>query len=559
MKFSSRLILFLTIFILTPAYSQVENVPLEHPVYTFLKEMKVKKIISYINEDIPNISRFEVRDFLKVIESKKEELSGVELSLLNRYKTEFYEILDEENSTYFFQPGKDFGTSLSELFSNKVKYLYAYQEENANVFLEAIGHYYYGQSWKPFTNNAHLYDIGFQVRGTFFKHLGYNFNWLKGAVSGNKAAAELTDPRLLHNFKWIEDSENINNYTFTRGYIKYHIQPAENMNLSIQLGREPITVGYGYGNKLMLSGLNPIFDFLQFNFSYGIVHYTSIHASTVGRFSMDPSERHTKYWAFNRLKLSFKNLFDIGLGESIVYSGRGIELAYLSPFVFYKFIELSLQDRDNGNLYIDLQTNFLKNLEFQATFLLDENILFNLGELDRFINKTGYQLGAFWYQPFALKDLSLIFEYTRIRPYVYSHKNFKNTYTAWEVILGHPIGPNSDEIFTKVAYNLNDWVRLEFKYRHIRRGENVYDEEGNLVKNVGGDVFLSHDASRDNDKAIFLDGVRINNDIFDVCIRLEPARDYIFDIMYSYGIENNITQASKIYSSYGIIKFSLRY
>lgn len=521
--------------------------------------MKVKKIIPYINEDIPNLSRFEVRDYLKVIESKSGQLSEVEISLLNRYKSEFYDILDEENSTYFFQPEKSFWKSVSEIFTNKIKYLYAYKEKNANFFLEALGNYYYGQSFKPEVNNTHLYDIGFRIRGTFFKHLGYYFTVIKGGASGSRKLAEIVKPGILQSFKWIENSEDMNNYDFTEGYIKYHTRPAEKMNLSIQLGREPKTAGYGYGNKLMLSGHNPTLDFIQFNFSYGILHYTSIHASTVGKFSQDASKRYTKYWAFNRLKLSFENLFDIGIGESIVYSGRGLELGYLTPFAFYKFIEHSLQDRDNGNLYLDIQTSFIKNLELQATFFLDENILFNFGELNKYINKTAYQVGAFWYQPLSIDNLSLIFEYTKIRPFVYTHNNFKNTYTAWEVILGHPIGPNSDEIFTKAAYNFNDWIRLTFNYRFIRSGENVYDVDGNLIENVGGDVFTPYGPASESEDAYFLDGIRINNNIFEGGLRIEPARGFIFNIIYNYNIQSNITEGYKNYLSYGYIQFTLEY
>ena len=116
---------------------------------------------------------------------------------------------------------------------------------------------------------------------------------------------------------------------------------------------------------------------------------------------------------------------------------------------------MSLQDRDNGNLYFDIQTSFIPNLELQGTFFLDENILSNLAELDSFKNKTAYQLGLFWYEAFTINNLSWILEYTRIRPYVYSHANIKNTYTAWGTNLGHRIGPNSDEIFTRLAYNVN--------------------------------------------------------------------------------------------------------
>ena len=192
----TRLFYFLIVivFTLSNTFSQVENVPLTHPVYTFLKEMKVKRIIPYINEDLPNLSRFEVRNHLETIGKKFVELSSTEKKLLNRYKTEFYESLDTDTTTYFFHPEKSFSTSLSEIFSNKVKYLYAYRDKNANVYMDIIGHVYYGQTFKPKVNNSTLFDGGLRIRGTVFNHLGYSLSFLKGGASGSMEIAELIEP-----------------------------------------------------------------------------------------------------------------------------------------------------------------------------------------------------------------------------------------------------------------------------------------------------------------------------------------------------------------------------
>jgi hypothetical protein len=559
MKIASRYLIIISIILSATVFPQVENVPLNHPVYTFLKEMKVKNIIPYISEDVPNLSRFQVKDYLKQVEEKLNELSNTERNLLNRHKAEFYELLDPDNTTYFFHPDKDFGTSLSDAFSNKVKYFYAYTEENANVFVEMLGHYYYGQQFEPYVNNAHLFDIGFRIHGTLFNHLGFQMSVLKGGAAGSNKVAEIIEPKILQSFKWVEAGENISNYEFTEGYLKFNTEPAEDMNLSVQLGREYKTVGYGYGSKLVLSDDGPPLDFIGFDFNYGIVKFSSIHGSTVGDFSFNMDERYTKYWAFNRLKLSFENLFDIGIGENIVYSGRGFELGYASPLAFYKFVEVSNQDRDNANLYFDLQTSFISNLELQATFFLDENILSNLQNLESYKNKTAYQLGAFWYEAFTLDDLSLIFEYTKIRPFVYSHVDIKNTYTAWETNLGHPIGPNSDEVFSKVTYNLMEWVRLSLDYKFIRRGENIYDDQGNLIKNVGGDLNISHGPSPENENAYFLDGIRFSNNIFQLGIRIEPIRDFVFDIIYNYDQEKNLSEGTISKQSYALIKFQIGY
>ncbi|MGQ9644696.1 MAG: capsule assembly Wzi family protein, partial [Ignavibacterium sp.] len=460
-------------------FAQIENIQIQHPVYSFLKEMNVKGMIDNIKEDDPVLSRFEVIDLLRKIKSNAQQLSETENKLVEKYLSEFSDELNTENSTQLFNPDENFFSELPEMFSQKVKYLYGYKNESANIYLEWLGHFYHGQRFTPTpTNNANLYDIGFRMRGTLFSHLGYNLTVIKGGASGNKGIAETIEPKLLSNFKWVENIENIGNYGFNYGYLKYFTAPTENMNLSFQLGREDITFGYGYGSKLVLSGDNPTLDFIKFNFDYGVIHFTSLHASTVGNFSYDINERYTKYFALNRLKLSFKNLFDFGIGETMIYSGRGIELGYLSPLAFYKFIEMDLQDRDNGTLWMDFQTNFLKNIQFQATFFLDENILSNLQELDRYTNKTAYQLNAFWYSPFNIDDASLILEYTKIRPYVYTHRDPKNTYTAFGTNIGHRIGPNADELMFRANYNLNERMRLTGEFRFTRSGRNIYDENG---------------------------------------------------------------------------------
>lgn len=556
-KFS--LVLFI-ILIQYKLVAQIENVQLNHPVYTFLKEMYVKGVVDYIKEDDPVISRFEIINLLKEIKSRSSQLSETEKKFADKYLSEFSDELNSENATQLFNPDENFFSELPEMFSQKVKYLYGYKNNDANIYLEWLGHFYHGQRFSPApTNNANLYDIGFRMRGTVFNILGYNLTVIKGGVSGNHKIAETIEPKLLSNFKWVEAIENIGNYGFNYGYLKYYTSPTEGMDLSVQLGREDITFGYGYGSKLILSGDNPTLDFIKFNFDYGVIHFTSLHASTVGNFSTDINQRYTKYFALNRLKLSFKNLFDFGIGETMIYSGRGIELGYLSPLAFYKFIEMDLQDRDNGTLWIDFQTNFLKKIQFQATFFLDENILSNLQDIDRYTNKTAYQLNAFWYSPFNIDDVSLILEYTKIRPYVYTHRNPQNTYTAFGANLGHRIGPNSDEIMFRANYNLNERIRMSGEYRFSRSGKNIYDENGNLIKNVGGDIFLSHPDIVENTTAKFLDGERINTSHLILGFRIEPIRDFYFDIWYNYIVNKNISKSITENLSYLLIKFTLEY
>ncbi|MEW6703073.1 MAG: hypothetical protein AB1298_10205, partial [Bacteroidota bacterium] len=552
-----KIILLLLFFFAAALYAQQENVPIDHPVYLFLKEMKVKKILESIHDDNPSISRAETKKYLETISSSSNELSQTEKKLLKKYQDEFYdEEADSSNTFQFFGSGAGFSKNYSDIFSNKLKYAYVYRGIGANFYLEILGRAVYGQNFKPFINNSELYDIGFRMRGTLFDKLGYSLTVQKGGVSGSLNFAPTLDPRLKYNFKFLENIENISNYDFTEGYLRYYTEPVKEMELSFQIGREKIKFGYGYGSRLVLSGDHPVLDFFKINFDYGIFNFTSVFASTVGEFSTERAQNFTKYIAMNRFKLRFKNLFEFGLGENVIYSGRGIDLAYLNPFAFYKFEEMSLQDRDNGALWLDFQTRFIKNLELQGTFFLDDNPLGNLQDLSNYINKTGYQVGMFWYSPFSISDLTIVLEYTRIRPYVYSHTNPKNTYTAFGQLLGHRIGPNSDEIFTRAAYNINEWIRFNFEYQYIRHGENIYDAQGRLSFNAGGDPFVAFRNDIDPIKIEFLDGERINTNIFTFDLRIEPIRELFFNFVFRQTMKKNITREFSDNSSYGYVKMT---
>jgi len=541
-------------------FAQVENVPLSNPVYNYLKEMSVKKIISGLNDDNPNLSRFQVADFINTIQSKSNELSTAEKKLLNKYMNEFVpEEINKKTTASLIAGNMDVSNGFKYILTDKQKYLFSYEKNENNIFIEPLFNLYYSHGFKPKSNaNAVLFDGGFRVRGTIFNHLGYNFSLVKGGADGDSVLIESTFPPIKSTYKYVENIENITNYEFTNGYLKYYFEPSEGMGISAQLGREQIKYGLGYSDRLALSGNAPNMDFLKFNFQYGIINFSSIYATTVGDFNLDRELRYTKSFTANRIKFAIKNLFDLGIGETII-SSEGIQLGYLNPLMFYKFVEMSLQDRDNGTVFFDAQTHFIKDLEFQGTFFLDENILSNLSDLEKASNKTAYQLGFFMYEPAGLKNLSLIFEYTKIRPYVYTHFDPKNKYTAFDVNMGHPIGPNADQIFLKMNYNLNEKVSFGMEYQKIRKGENVYNEKGELVRNVGGDINQSFRGGIDADEAYFLDGIRINSQIFKFNLRYEPLKNYVFDLNYVYNSSKNTTYNKFQDFSYGYLKFYFDY
>ncbi|MDQ3193371.1 MAG: hypothetical protein M3P82_00085, partial [Bacteroidota bacterium] len=323
-------------------FGQVDNVSLANPVYDFMKEMRVKRIISDYFDDDPGMSRFQVADRLKEMFLKKTQLSNTEKKLLDKYMIEFVpEKMSKNNTMSLIRGNMKASHGFKEFFSDKEKYLFAYEKNKNNIFINGIGELYYINGLKPDKKtNAKIFYGGFRLRGSLFGKLGYNLSVEKGGVIGDTALIEATFPPIRSNFKYVENIENIKNFDFTNGYLKFYSNPSEDMDLFVQIGREKIKYGVGYSNRLVLSGNAPNMDFIKFNFKYGIIHYSSVFASTVGEFDKNVTNNYTKYFIANRLKLSFKNLLDVSIGETIIAS-RGFELAYLNPVIFYKFVEHS--------------------------------------------------------------------------------------------------------------------------------------------------------------------------------------------------------------------------
>lgn len=560
----SKIITLLSIVILfllcTTGYAQQDNIPLSNPVYEYLKAMSVKQIIGSIDDDDPNLSREEVVNFLYTIDEKSNELSKVERKLLDKYKIEFisYERTPENTTQFFDGPGK-LSKRIGDAFSDKKKFLYLYDKDDNNLTIDLFGNLIAAKEFKPYSDtSSYLFDGGFRFYGTVFGHLGYNLMFQKGGIAKSPTLATLVDPRLKNDFKFLENQENIQSYDYNGGYLRYKTSPMEGMDISAQIGREQLKFGFGYGERLALSGNGPDMDFLKFNFKYGIINFTSITASTVGEFHRNLDSNYSKFWAANMLKLSWPGLFDIGMGDIVVYS-RPLEIGYLNPLIFYKFVEHSLQDRDNGLIFFDFQSHFLKNVQFQANFFMDENFISNLADLDRYSNKVAYQLGTYLYEPANIRNLSLIFEYTKIRPFVYTHVNPKNTYTSYTEILGNSIGPNADELRLNAIYNFTDRLQLNLLFRKIRKGNNIYDANGNLVKNVGGNVFQAYRIGVDPDDMFFLDGERVNTNVYQMDLKYEPLTGYNFHLVYNYSGMSNITKGTFSDLSYAYLRLNIEY
>ncbi|MBM4165802.1 MAG: capsule assembly Wzi family protein [Ignavibacteria bacterium] len=533
----------------TNLYSQVENVPVGNQVYEYLNRMNVKGILPQYSSTILPISRKEIGDMLKVIETKKEQLSSVDKKYLEKFQREFaFELGVVEQNSLLFK------SDMKEIFSDKEKYLYAFQDSSATMYLEFLGSLFYKTvSGNNNTTNFETEQHGVRIRGTFKNRLGYFISVTNGTVFGDRNFA-LTEPRLRQNYKF--NDLNTPYFDETEAYLR-----GDADFFQVEIGREYTTIGTGFSDKLLLSQNAPVFDLIRFDMEYKSLRFVSLQ----GRLEQDKPMfsgltivediRETKYLALHRLEFPLLEKFKIGLSEMIIYQRFSPEWAYLNPFTFYKSLEHALGDRDNAFMSFDVEYFPFSDYKLYGTMLLDDIDFPKVGN-HWWGNELGWQAGIFHTNFFSCDNLDAVAEYTRIEPYVYSNRVQGNDYSHRNVGLGHHLQPNSDEIFFQLNYRASEQLRLYSSVAFERHGENYF--QGSTYINVGGNVLEGH-RSFDDSTAYFLDGNLLKTFSFQLRASYEPINNFFVIGLYEFKNENETWHSKKISSNYFSFQVRLEY
>ncbi len=203
---------------------------------------------------------------------------------------------------------------------------------------------------------------------------------------------------------------------------------------------------------------------------------------------------------------------------------------------------------------LDFKCTALKNFKFYGELLIDDITTTKLGT-DWYGNKLGYSVGAFWVDPFRIQNLDIRIEYTRIRPYVYSHANGIN-YTHYQSALGHWSGPNSENLYSGLSYRFSKNLLLTILFQVNRHGANPAD------KNVGGDIEQPH-GPEDALQVKFLDGNLEKHRLLGFDFAYEIFENCYFRFGYRIHDSDNILKTNavikRIFSNELIFSLGLNY
>ena len=248
--------------------------------------------------------------------------------------------------------------------------------------------------------------------------------------------------------------------------------------------------------------------------------YTIAGGDSVGQVD------ETKYLAAHRLEFSPTDRLSIGIYESIIFGGR-FEPAYLNPIMFFKSAEHYLGDHDNAALGFDARLRAWNGFALYGEIFIDDISTTKLGT-GWYANKFGFQCGSYMVNPLGVRNTDLRIQYTRIEPYVYSHRIPINVYQHYGTSLGHHIGPNADEAVLTLNVRPSRRLTGTCIFRFRRHGTNPPG------KNVGGDINVPF-RKDDSEKVHFLDGDVEKRFLLDLSVRYEFFRNAFLAVGGFYG------------------------
>ncbi len=270
-------------------------------------------------------------------------------------------------------------------------------------------------------------------------------------------------------------------------------------DLSLAAGRGRFYWGPAQFGSLFLNSKMPPFDYVRFDGVFeskqtdAAVYYTFLHGFLQSALPADTLYdslygrprylNREKYLSMQRLEIRPRGNFLVAMNQGVVYGDRGVQLGYVVPLNFLYSVQHANDDKDNFVLGFDGTWRPVRGLKLYSELFFDDIIVSELFKASR-TNKSAHTLGLQGIVPRPIwRNFDLKAEYTKIRPFVYSHVFSTNTFTHWYSPIGYSLEPNSEYLTAELRWI---WYPL-YVTGHVSRQNHGANPGG---ENVGGDIYL---------------------------------------------------------------------
>ncbi|MEX2189365.1 MAG: capsule assembly Wzi family protein [Bacteroidota bacterium] len=445
-----------------PAVSQSVSLSTTHEVYGFLKRLEARRILTDYKDAYKPLSRMEIVKYLDAIQPK--------LDLLTNVERDTYEYLRSEFSY-------EFGAVAGDPEPTELRWHLISLGLNEGILNADLNFAY--QMSRSGSENVRLRSQGARFYGYAFGDVGFAFNFVDHREVGNTidfSKQNTPDQGFVQTIRGAEVLE----YNTTEAQLSWNIG-----EFTFALEKMHNVWGYGERGNVILSRKPPsapqfrmrvpLASWMDFVYVLSDLHSNVIDSSrsypanSSSMINFYRTVYRSKYMAGHGLEITITDGLDFSIGETVIYSDKGIQLMYLLPVMFFKSGEHYNRDTDNIQWFGSLDVNLIRNTNVYLSVLIDEistNDLLNPGQAR---NQLGYTAGVHLYD-LPLRNTEFILEYSRMNPWVYTHKFPAATFTNNGYTMGHWIGQNADLLFVGLVATPMYDLRVMAHYEHYRKG-----------------------------------------------------------------------------------------
>ncbi|MBM3277721.1 MAG: hypothetical protein FJY95_06525 [Candidatus Handelsmanbacteria bacterium] len=497
-KLSSALALLLSCYGEAWADPSV-NVPLNHWGYGFVERFEARGVLHGIGDGIKPLSRGEMARMGAAVEEAAKQ--GLALSAVDRRQMDHL---------------------LAEMGGEGRPGGYNYQGPQGQFWVDGL----FRQQSDLFSGRGRRErelvfrnQVGGVVQGDFIERVGFRLSFSQTREQGSRRYY-LRDDVYERRLELPQLKGRVTDYHEGRAYVTFSWGW-----LDLEAGKDELSWGPAPVDNLGLSNNAPSFDLIRLRAKYSAFKLVSVtgflrpcpdrpdsplcggdgnlDASYIVNHTARTLERE-KHLAAHRLEVAVAPWLDLGFQEMVIYGDRGLEAAYLNPLMFYWAAQSYLGDKDNVLMGLDADFHPGGGVRAYFAYVVDDLKKARMFSSD-FANKFSFQAGGLYVNPLGLADTELRAEYTRIEPWIYTHKFPINTYRHFDAPLGHSLGPNSDRWQFQASRRFPAGLEASLGLSRTRHGDNLLQEDGTIL-NVGGDLHLGWRPGDANQSKTFLAG-----------------------------------------------------
>ncbi|MCK9210021.1 MAG: capsule assembly Wzi family protein [Ignavibacteriaceae bacterium] len=485
-------IILISIAITFTFIGQVNYEPVNKGVYEYLNRLSVEGFLT-LHDEIKPFTRIYIASKLKELLDKREE----GLSLLEKEELRFYI--------------RDFAVELGRLGKNMKKY----EATSDFLFFDHFGVDKYGKYNLFEWEDSQFSLVVNPILGHSYSHIAssaLSHRWNGATIHGSIGGSVAFDLIFLDNLETGKTVDLTRRFTKKTGYTFLKLNSATsleydevNANVTVSNTWGSITVGkdfnyYGDGmnGNLILGDKAPSFpqikievspvDWFKFSYMHGWLNSQVIDSSTI-RINTSGGETFLhvpKYIAAHMFSFTLTKNINLSIGESVIYSDR-FQPIYLIPVMFFRLADhyLTVPDNAAGNAQI-YSSFWYKIPQFKTKFYGD--LFIDELSLEKSSNPQaiGYTIGVETINP-LIKESEVVFEYTKIEPFVYFHRDDAQFYSNYNYQLGHWIGSNGDQLFASFKKRILRGFDVKLAFTYVRKGS---AESKTAPRYLKSDTFL---------------------------------------------------------------------